>query len=110
MRLLSIGSTPQGECARGVCVYLVLFCCHCHYLFGAVIVCTHSHYDVCACTHRYTQVSLMLLLSKLQSSEGGGHQLTKAPITKDQLCDSLDAMDLGGAGNTGMAVVNMADI
>jgi hypothetical protein len=47
--------------------------------------------------HRYTQVSLMLLLSKLQSSEGG-QQLTKAPIAKDQLCDSLDAMDLGGSG------------
>ena len=60
--------------------------------------------------HRYTQVSLMLLLSKLQSNEGGGQQLTKAPITKDQLCDSLDAMDLGGAGNTGMAVANVADI
>jgi hypothetical protein len=52
----------------------------------------------------------MLLLSKLQSSEGGRQQLTKAPITKDQLCDSLDAMDLGGAGNTKMAVVNVADI
>jgi hypothetical protein len=53
----------------------------------------------------------MLLLSKLQSSEGGGQQqLTKAPISKDQLCESLDAMDLGGAGNTGMAVVNVADI
>jgi hypothetical protein len=52
----------------------------------------------------------MLLLSKLQSSKGGGQQLTKAPIAKDQLCDSLDAMDLGGAGNTGMAVVNVADI
>jgi hypothetical protein len=52
----------------------------------------------------------MLLLSKLQHSEGGGQQLTNAPITKDQLCDSLDAMDLGGAANKGVAVVNVGDI
>jgi hypothetical protein len=52
----------------------------------------------------------MLLLSKLQRNEGGGKQLTKVPIAKDQLCDSLDAMDLGGAGNMGMSVVNVADI
>ena len=65
---------------------------------------------VAVVVHRYTQVSLMLLLSKLQSSEGGGQQLMKAPIAKYQLCDSLEAMDLGEADNTGMTVVNVADI
>jgi hypothetical protein len=41
----------------------------------------------------------MLLLQKLQISEGGGQQRTKSPIAKDQLCDSLDAMDFGGSGS-----------
>jgi hypothetical protein len=54
----------------------------------------------------YTQVSLMLLLSKLQSSDSG-----KEPVAEDQLCDSLSAMGLEeSSSNMEIAVVDVADI
>ena len=60
---------------------------------------------------RFTQVSLMLLLSKLQeSTESGEQQLTsatKAPLKEGQLAESLHAMS---SNETGIAVVDIADI
>jgi hypothetical protein len=65
----------------------------------------------------YTQVSLMLLLSKLQSSESGEHHIdskngqNKEPVAEGQLCDSLSAMGLQeSSSNTEIAVVDVADI
>jgi hypothetical protein len=100
MGLLSIGSMRQGmyKCtALTACHRYVLFCSH----------------DVCLC--RYTQVSLMLLLSKLRSDERGERHLTnstKSPVAEDQLCDSLNAMGLeeGSSGTEIAALVDLADI
>ena len=57
-------------------------------------------------------MSAMLLLSKLQGTESSDQRAgsTNAPLAKDTLCDSLDAMDSGGPGNIGIAVVDVADI
>jgi hypothetical protein len=56
----------------------------------------------------------MLLLSKLQGTESSDQRAgsTNSPLAKDKLCDSLDAMDPGRPGNTGIAVVmvDVADI
>ena len=69
-----------------------------------------SHGSLC----RYTEVSAMLLLSKLQGTESSDQRAgsTNAPLAKDKLCDSLDTMDSGGPGNTGISVVtvDVADI
>jgi hypothetical protein len=64
----------------------------------------------------YTQVSLMLLLSKLQSFESGKqhrkNSQNKEPVAEGQLCDSLSAMGLEeeSRSNTEIAVVDVADI
>ena len=67
-----------------------------------------SHCSLC----RYTEVSAMLLLSKLQGTESSDQRAgsTNAPLAKDTLCDSLNAMDSGEPGNMGIAVVDVADI
>jgi hypothetical protein len=91
-----------------VCVYKCTALTACH---RYVLICSH---DVCLC--RYTQVSLMLLLSKLRSDERGERHLTnstKAPVAEDQLCDSLNAMGLEEEGSSGTeiaALVDLADI
>jgi hypothetical protein len=63
----------------------------------------------------YTHVSLMLLMSKLQSFESGErlrkNGQNKEPVAEGQLCDSLSAMGLEeSSGNTEIAVVDVADI
>jgi hypothetical protein len=55
----------------------------------------------------YTQVSWMLLLSKLQSAEHPKNS-TDAPIAEGQLCDSLSAMGLEETSNAGVTVVDVA--
>ena len=64
----------------------------------------------------YAQVSLMLLLSKLQSLDSGKRHRTngqnKKPVAQDQLCDSLSAMGLeeSSSSNTEITVVDVVDI
>ena len=59
-------------------------------------------------------MSMMLLLSKLQSFESGEQHRKneqKEPVAEGQLCDSLSAMGLEeSSSNTEIAIVNLADI